>query len=66
MKIVIRNPRRRELEIEGRRRVRDVLRELGLSEESHIVVRGEEVLTRDEWVESEDRIEIISAISGGS
>ena len=46
--------------------MRDVLRELGLSEESHIVVRGEEVLTRDEWVESEDRIEIISAISGGS
>lgn len=66
MKVLIRNPHRRELEIEGGRDVRALLRELRLSEESHIVVRGDEVLTRDDWVGDDDRIEIISAVSGGA
>lgn len=65
MKIVIRNPRRRELEVHGRRRVADLLRELGLNPESHVVIRGEELLTRDEWLQDTDTVEIISAISGG-
>lgn len=66
MKVLIRNPRRREVEIRGRRQVGALLRELSLSEESHLVIRGDQVLTRDDWVEDEDRIEILSAISGGS
>ncbi|MFN3974478.1 MAG: MoaD/ThiS family protein [Dehalococcoidia bacterium] len=65
MKIIIRNPRRRELEVQGRRRVADLLRELGLNPESHVVIRGEELLTRDEWLQDTDTVEIISAISGG-
>lgn len=65
MKVIIRNPRRRELEIQGRRRVADLLGELGLNPEAHVVIRGEELLTRDEWLEDADTVEIVAAISGG-
>lgn len=64
MKVVICNPRR-ELELSGKKRVDKLLEELGLNPESHIVVRGREMLTRDEWIEPSDTVEIISAISGG-
>ncbi len=49
-----------------RMKVRELLKELNLSPESTIVVRGEEVLTEDEWIEEEDEVRVISAISGGS
>lgn len=65
MKVIIRNPRRREIEVEGRRQVRDVLRELDLNPESVLVIRDGNMLTRDDTVESGDTIEILSAISGG-
>jgi sulfur carrier protein len=65
MKIVIRNPKRRELELTGKRRVQDMLRELGLNPESVLVIRRGEMLTRDEMVDADDTIEILSAISGG-
>jgi sulfur carrier protein len=65
MKILIRNPRRRTVEVAGPKRVDQVLRELSLSGESHLVVRGSEVLTRDEMLGDTDEIEILSAISGG-
>jgi sulfur carrier protein len=66
VKILIRNPRRREVELQGRRQVGKLLRELSLSEESHLVIRGDDVLTRDEWVEDDDHVEILSAVSGGA
>lgn len=65
MKVVIRNPQHRELEVSGRRLVGKLLDELGLNPESVIVLRGEELLTRDELVQDSDTIEIVSAISGG-
>ena len=65
MKVIIRNPKRREIEVEGRRQVRDVLRELDLNPESVLVIRDGNMLTRDDTVESGDTIEILSAISGG-
>lgn len=65
MKVIIRNPRRREIEVEGRRQVRDVLRELDLNPESVLVIRDGNMLTRDDTVEAGDTIEILSAISGG-
>jgi sulfur carrier protein len=65
MKVLIRNPRRRTVDIAGPKRVEQVLRELALSAESHLVIRGEEVLTRDEMVGDTEEIEILSAISGG-
>lgn len=66
MKICIRSPQYRELEIEGRRRVEDLLKELRLNRETHIVARNGEMVTEDEWIETGDEVEIIAAISGGA
>jgi len=65
MKVIIRNPKRRQLELDGSRQVRGVLRELDLNPESVLVIRNGIMLTRDERVAAEDTIEILSAISGG-
>ena len=65
MKVLIRNPQRRELELSGQRKVGQLIDELGLNPESVIVVRGEELLTRDDLLRENDAVEIISAISGG-
>ncbi|MBI2357917.1 MAG: MoaD/ThiS family protein [Deltaproteobacteria bacterium] len=65
MKVIIRNPKRREIEVEGKRQVRDLLRELNLNPESVLVIRNGALLTRDEMAEAGDTIEILSAISGG-
>ena len=66
MKVIIRNPRRRELEIEGSRRVDALLKELDLNPEQVLVVRDDDLLTRDVMVRSGDTVEIVTAISGGS
>lgn len=65
MKVIIRNPHRKELSLEGERVVGTLLRELGLNPESVLVIRRGELLTRDEKVQADDTIEIVSAISGG-
>ena len=65
MKVLIRRPRR-ELELPGRRRVREILKELQINPETVIVVRGETLLTSDDVVGEEERIEVIPAISGGA
>lgn len=65
MKVIIRNPIRREIEVEGGRQVRELLRELDLNPESVLVMRDRNMLTRDEMLEAGDTIEILSAISGG-
>lgn len=64
MKVIIRRPRR-ELEIPGSRRVRDLLRELQINPETVLVVRGQDLLTPDEMIKDEETVEVISAISGG-
>ncbi len=53
-------------EFDKRMRVKELLEKLNLSPESALVVRGEEVLTEDEWLEEEDEVKVISAISGGA
>lgn len=65
MKIIIRRPRR-EVEMSGSRRVRDLLQELKINPESVLVVRGQELLTPDELVRDEETVEVVPAISGGS
>ena len=65
MKVVFRIPKRREVEVQGRRRVSDLARELGFNLESHLVIRGDSLLTRDAVVEDTDVIEVRPAISGG-
>jgi len=64
MKIMLNHPVR-EVEVKGPRRVREVLKELNLLPESVLVVRGDNLVTEDELLKDEDRIEIRPVISGG-
>ena len=59
-------PERKEIEIEGRLLVADVLRRLDLLPGTVMVIRADELLTEDEVVESTDVVEIRRVISGGS
>jgi len=65
VKVILRNPRRKELELEGKRQVGRLLRELDLNPEHHIVLRCGELLTRDDLVGADETVEVFSAISGG-
>ena len=64
MKVVLRNPRR-EVEVTGRRRVKDVLAELKIIPESVLVIRGDELITADQTVGDDDVIELRPVMSGG-
>jgi len=64
MKVILRYPRR-EVEIQGQRRVKDLLRELDVLPETVLVIRGSELLTGDVMVGGEDVIELRPVISGG-
>lgn len=66
MKVIIRNPRRRELELEGSRRVDALIKELDLNPEQVLVIRDDDLLTRDVMIKNDDTVEIVSAISGGT
>ncbi|MBI3625869.1 MAG: thiamine biosynthesis protein ThiS [Candidatus Rokubacteria bacterium] len=65
MKVVLRHPKR-EVEVTGRRRVRDLLKELGLLPGTVLVIRGTELLTTDAIVGEDDEIEVRPVISGGA
>ena len=66
MKVIIRNHRRRELEVEGSRRVDALIKELDLNPEQVLVIRDDDLLTRDVMIRNDDTVEIVSAISGGT
>ena len=46
-------------------RVADLLKRLALHSDAHLVVRGDQILTRDVKLTGEDRVEIWPVISGG-
>lgn len=56
----------REIEIKGPKRTKDLLCELNLVMEAHLVIRGDELVTEDEWLADVDQVEIRPVISGGS
>jgi len=64
MKVVLRNPRR-EVEVAGGRRVKDVLRDLDVIPETVIVIRGDTLITADQMVGETDTIELRPVMSGG-
>ena len=64
MKVILRN-QGREIEYPGRRRVRELLGELGIIPETVLVIRGKELLTMDEVVQEGDVVELRPVISGG-
>ena len=64
MKVILRN-QGKEVEMAGRRRVRELLAELGVLPETVLVIRGRDLLTADEVVREEDVVELRPVISGG-
>jgi sulfur carrier protein len=64
MKVLLRN-QGREVEVSGRRRVRELLAELGVLPETVLVIRGHDLLTIDEVVTEDDVVELRPVISGG-
>jgi len=65
VKVVLRNPRR-EVEVAGNRRVKDVLRELDIIAETVLVIRGDDLITTDQMVRDDDVIELRPVMSGGA
>ena len=65
MKVVLRNPRR-EVEVPGGRRVKDILRELDILPETVLVIRGDTMVTADQMVADSDVIELRPVMSGGA
>jgi sulfur carrier protein len=65
MKVVLRNPRR-EVEVVGGRRVKDVLKELDIIPETVLVIRADTLITQDQVVGDDDTIELRPVMSGGT
>lgn len=65
MKIVLRNPRR-EVEVRGNRRVREILKELDIIPETVLVIRGDTLVTADQLIGDTDTIELRPVMSGGA
>ena len=59
------HPQERTVEVPGRRRVGQLLRELGILPGTVMVIRGDTLLTEGEVVEDPEDIEIRAVISGG-
>ena len=64
MKVILRNPRR-EIEVGGKRRVKELLIELDILPSTVLVIRGDELLTGDTVVGDADVLEVRPVISGG-
>ncbi len=56
----------RTVEVNGPKKVKDLLRDLNLVVEAHLVIRGDDLVTEDEMLYDHDRVEIRPVISGGS
>ena len=56
----------RTVEVKGPKKVKDLLRELDLVVEAHLVIKGDDLVTEDEMLYDGDQIEIRPVISGGN
>jgi sulfur carrier protein len=64
VKVILRNPRR-EVDVAGNRRVKDILRELDIIPETVLVICGDHLVTADQVVREGDTIELRPVMSGG-
>ena len=64
VKVILRNPRR-EVELSGKRRVKELLVELDVLPGTVLVIRGDELLTSDTVVGDADVVELRPVMSGG-
>jgi sulfur carrier protein len=58
------NPKR-DLQVPGPVRVKDLVMRLGLNRESVLVIRGDSLVTGDSTLDDADDVEIRPVISGG-
>ena len=65
MNILLSQPDR-QMQLQGPKRVKDILKELQLVPEAYLVIRQAELVTEDELIADTDEIEIRPVISGGS
>jgi sulfur carrier protein len=65
MKVQLSHPERL-VEVKGPKRVKELLRDLNLVVEAHLVIRGDDLVTEDEMLKDEDQVEVRPVISGGS
>jgi sulfur carrier protein len=65
MKVLLRNPRR-EVEVRGNRRVKEILRELDVVPETVLVIAGDTLVTADHVVREDETIELRPVMSGGA
>jgi sulfur carrier protein len=64
MKVLLRNPKR-EVNVAGNRRVKDILRELDILPETVLVIRGDDLVTADQVVRDDEVLELRPVMSGG-
>lgn len=62
--VILRNPRR-EVDVPGGRRVKELLRDLGILPDTVLVIRGDAMMTADQVVAADDVIELRPVMSGG-
>jgi sulfur carrier protein ThiS len=62
MKLIYRD---KEWELQGRWRVRDAIKEVGLLSQTVLAVRDGKLLTGDVMLEKDDEIKLIAVVSGG-
>lgn len=64
MKVRLSHPSR-QVEVKGPKRVKELLRDLDLTAEANLVIRGDDLVTEDELLKDDDAVEIRPVISGG-
>jgi len=62
VKIVYRD---QEWELEGRRRVREAIEEVGLNPQTVLAIREDKLLTEDVVLGESDELRLVAVISGG-
>ncbi len=62
MKVIYRE---KEWELHGRKRVREVIEEVGLVPHMVLAVREGKLLTEDTVLEEDDQVRLVAVISGG-
>ncbi|HXY72006.1 MAG TPA: ATP-binding protein [Actinomycetota bacterium] len=65
MRVRLRNPDR-DVDVAGARRVREVLAELSVDPDTVLVIRERTLLTREDWLDEADEVEVRPVISGGA
>lgn len=57
--------RKKEYTVEGTITVKDALKQLGLSPESHLVLRDGELLNENDVLRNGETVKLVAVISGG-